>query len=370
MLSFIAEWFDPQPQLMKRYLLKYYTNTNEIEMKEVCSGRKFLKRTKIDKYSLSRQDFYVGAATCIFSRDLKLVDYGDNATRISLDNQLEKTVAVLTPGMKSSLGKILRTTEEHGLMLVDMKAFKLQKDLITTKQVEALALESNALSVFDEGETSGLYIALELRGKNSLKALSDIASSIRQNEKKEDRFIVSSSTAEVILLRDLFLKRRQKSTATYDITNTTCCIIKPHVIKSRTAGALLDDIISRGFEINAIQLFHLGRTSAAEFYEVYNGAIQEYNSMLDELVSGPILALEVRSNVEKFRKSAGPWDIEMARNLYPDTIRAKFGMDRIRNALHCTDLPEDNTNETSYFFNILNESEQQTSNEQAMSFFD
>ena len=32
---------------------------------------------------------------------------------------------------------------------------------------------------------------------------------------------------------------------------------------------------------------------------------------------------------------------EIARSLRPQTLRALFGLDKIRNAVHCTDLPED-----------------------------
>lgn len=32
---------------------------------------------------------------------------------------------------------------------------------------------------------------------------------------------------------------------------------------------------------------------------------------------------------------------EIARHLRPRTIRARFGKDKIKNAVHCTDLPED-----------------------------
>jgi hypothetical protein len=42
-----------------------------------------------------------------------------------------------------------------------------------------------------------------------------------------------------------------------------------------------------------------------------------------------------------------------AKELYPDTIRAIFGQDRVRNAIHCTDLPKDGVIECEYFFKIL-----------------
>jgi nucleoside-diphosphate kinase len=55
--------------------------------------------------------------------------------------------------------------------------------------------------------------------------------------------------------------------------------------------------------------------------------------------------------VETFRVHAGPWAVEVAKELYPDTIRAHVGKDRTRNAIHCTDLPKDSVmEECEYFF--------------------
>jgi nucleoside-diphosphate kinase len=39
--------------------------------------------------------------------------------------------------------------------------------------------------------------------------------------------------------------------------------------------------------------------------------------------------------------------------LRPNSLRAKFGVSRVRNGIHCTDLQEDGQLEMSYFFNIL-----------------
>ena len=43
-----------------------------------------------------------------------------------------------------------------------------------------------------------------------------------------------------------------------------------------------------------MQTFFLERNEAEEFFELYKGVHPEYNSMIDQCVSGPIIALEVR----------------------------------------------------------------------------
>ena len=45
-------------------------------------------------------------------------------------------------------------------------------------------------------------------------------------------------------------------------------------------------------------------------------------------------------------------DPEIAKNLRPNTLRAKFGKNRCENGVHCTDLPEDGALEVEYFFSI------------------
>lgn len=60
-----------------------------------------------------------------------------------------------------------------------------------------------------------------------------------------------------------------------------------------------------------------------------------------------------REPVEAFRQLAGPRDPELARVLRPHTMRARFGVSRVRNSIHCTDLVEDGQLEASYFFSVL-----------------
>ncbi|KAG7467064.1 hypothetical protein MATL_G00149340 [Megalops atlanticus] len=143
------------------------------------------------------------------------------------------------------------------------------------------------------------------------------------------------------------------NTATY--TDCTCCIIKPHAISEGLTGGILASITEAGFEISALQMFSMDRANAEEFFEVYKGVVDEYSSMVSELCSGPCMALEIRGTEapRTFREYCGPADPEIARHLRPSTLRAQFGKNKVQNAVHCTDLPEDGILEVQYFFKIL-----------------
>lgn len=102
-------------------------------------------------------------------------------------------------------------------------------------------------------------------------------------------------------------------------------------------------------------MFYLDKPTANEFLDVYKNVLPEQSALSDHLTTGPCIVLEVRQedSVNQFRELCGPHDPEIARNLRPQTLRAKFGKDRVKNAVHCTDLIEDGILECDYFFTIL-----------------
>ncbi len=53
--------------------------------------------------------------------------------------------------------------------------------------------------------------------------------------------------------------------------------------------------------------------------------------MAEELTTGPCVALEVRQEnaVKGFRELCGPLDPEVARQIRPNSIRARFGIDKV-----------------------------------------
>lgn len=270
----------------------------------------------------------------------------------------ERTVVVVPPNLFDSLGDIVSLIETtgSGYTLVDVSANSLE-DVATAAQL--LNVDPKELMRPEP------LVALSFRGANSVMAVNQVVESSSFEGIK-----CCSPTNNNETFANFFLKQQSSSVTTATFEDCTCCLIKPHAVKERSVGAILKDIISRGFIISALSMFNLERAAAAEFLEVYDGVVPEYPQMVDELCSCSLLALELRlrptnlptispscdgneSVVDKFREAAGPWDISMAKELQHDSIRALFGRDKVRNAIHCTDLPKDGPLEVEYFFKIL-----------------
>jgi len=149
-------------------------------------------------------------------------------------------------------------------------------------------------------------------------------------------------------------KNKQMKTSAV-LNNCSLCMIKPHIINNGQAGQVIDMILQAGFEISAAEMFHLNRPQMEEFYEVYKGVLPEYLPVIEHMSNGPVIILEIRQEdaVLMFRDFVGPYDPEIACHLKPASLRAKFGLDRVKNGVHCTDLAEDGTLECQYFFDIM-----------------
>ena len=50
---------------------------------------------------------------------------------------------------------------------------------------------------------------------------------------------------------------------------------------------------------------------------------------------------------------SGTLDPEIAQHIRPGTLRARFGQNKVKNAVHCTDLADDTQLELEFFFKLL-----------------
>lgn len=343
---FLADWYDVQACFNRRYQLLFYPIDCSVELYEIKTKKHFLKRCKQD---LSLSQLYVGNTITIHSRTMKIVEYGDAFTSRALSNNQQKTIAVLTIGHLKKLGQTIDSIYKCGLKISKMR----QVQVSSQEAYELLMANQNKpnFTFFTNSLSEGPILVMELIGAD---AHNKWVSIIGQSDVTQQ---YGEEALQVIEEKILSSRRMARNTAVYQ--GTTCCIIKPHIIQSGMAGALIFEIQKAGFEISAIQTVNFTKPNAEEFLEVYKGVLHEYPDMVDEFISGISIAMEIKMPAEeaygKFREFCGPHDPEMARTLRPRTMRALFGLDKIKNAVHCTDLPDDAMLEVEYFFRILDQ---------------
>jgi len=110
-----------------------------------------------------------------------------------------------------------------------------------------------------------------------------------------------------------------------------------------------------------MESFFLNRTSAEEFLDLYQVVLPDFTQSVDQLVSGPCIAMEIRQQdcVQSFKKLCGSYDPNVGRSKgETQTLRSLYGQDRHRNAVHCSDIGDEGPIECEFFFVLLPEKKQ------------
>ncbi len=346
--AFICEYFDPQASLVRQYQLFFYPEDESIEIFDIKTKRIFLKKI-IDPY-ISSKDIYLNAEINVYSRKLKLVQYADEFTRNAFEENKTSSFALILPSAYLSIGKIIDIILQNNFTISKMKMNKL-----TQNEAEKFLEIHNSNDISINDLSSDLIVGIEIVKKNCINDFKTlIQSEIIKSIKTEGQGIpIISSNNEKIAQLEInyyFSIRHQPQ-----LSNCTCLILKNNLYTECTLVKVIDIILNESFEISSMEMFYLDKNSAEGFFDVYKGVLPEYGKIIDDVTNGPVVALEVRHDdvVNKIRALVGPHDPEIAKVLRPKTLRAIFGVDRVRNVCHCTDLPEDGVLECQYMFELM-----------------
>jgi len=341
---FFVEWFDAQADLIRRYMLTFFPRDSTLEMYDQKNKRPFLKRAEYGGVTLG--DLYLGATLTIHSRQLKVIEYGDVHTRKAMESSKSRTLGLIKPDAYNHMGKILSMIHANGFTVAKLKMLK-----PTKQQMEKFmgpGSDADHLS-------SDVVIAMELIADGAVSKWQSLMGAANPDQARSENprslraqfgnsptanAVYGSATAEAAAGEiEFFFGAGNVWPTTALFNNCTLCVVRPHAFQS--SGQIVDEILAGGFEISAMRVWYMDKATAEEFTEVYKGVLPEYHDMVAQLCTGPSLVMEVRQEdaVQSFRKLAGPHDPEVAKHFRPNTLRAKFGKDRVDNGIHATDLP-------------------------------
>ena len=359
---FITEYYDSYATIVRKFQLFYYPKDETIEIYDIKNRKIFLKRGMVP--GIAFKDLYLGNDINIYSRLHKLVEYGDDYTKNYFEEIRSNTFGLIKPDAYLNIGKIIDCIYQSGFSISKLKLCKMS--------IEDASLFYNNLQNSPSFQSMINYISsdyvvgIDLVKKNAIKEWLTLLGPedvelAKQNSPNSLRAIFGESGIKNAIHGSLTsADTKRESSLIFNkirhqpiLNNCSCVVIKPHAISEGNAGKIIDILLTEGFEISSMEMLYIDKVQAEEFFEIYKGVLPEYSQMIDSVVCGPIIGIEVRQNdcVNKLRALAGPHDPDIAKALRPNTIRAKFGKNCVYNAIHCTDLEEDATIECDYLFN-------------------
>ena len=125
-------------------------------------------------------------------------------------------------------------------------------------------------------------------------------------------------------------------------------LIKPDAMQRGLAGTIISRLQEQGLKLVALKMLHMDRALAERHYDIH-ASKPFFEDLINYIISTPIIAtvFEAEGAVEAIRKIMGATDPDKAES---GTIRADFGLDIQRNAVHGSDSTETAKKEIELFF--------------------
>ena len=338
-LVFDVEWTDPKSGVLWPLQLVHSPRDETVELFDTRAQRVFLKRTHYPQVRL--EHLFPGGVVVVLARTLRILSAADATTKKRLDSTREAVFILVANHALQYVGAVLhRAQSVAGLTLVNAK-------LVNLSPADASRLSRDVDA--DDGPCLGFELFSSAAGG---------AAELLRKALEPATFgyyaCGPAASADAAFFFNVL------PPASCVARGTALAVVKPHVVLARQAGQVLDALVKE-FRITGCTVAKLDRAQAASFLTVYDGVVTEYPHLVEELTSGPALAVECapredgdsrESVVQQLRDLAGPADPELARLLRPQALRATFGIDKVRNGIHVTDLESDGELEAATMFKL------------------
>ena len=131
----------------------------------------------------------------------------------------------------------------------------------------------------------------------------------------------------------------------------TLMIIKPDAFANKSVGKIIARVEEEGFELLEAKMIEMSMEFAKKFYEMHKGKVF-YEGLIQFMTSGPsfMIVLRKENAIKDLRALVGTTD---SREAEAGTLRADFGTDNRRNAVHASDSVGSALREIALFHEAL-----------------
>ena len=365
--TFVVSYTEPSTKAETRLILSLYPDTGEVALYDAAARRAFLRRC-VPAEAITLGSVFIGATLVIASRPFKVLDFGDATTRRVVGSGAGATLLLVLPHAYAAAGKVLMMLRNEGVAVGRLRMVR-----FSAEEAAAFCALGGAAGAGAGADAAALaadhMLAIECTGADVEARVHEAIgpadpAAAREAAPRSVRAVLGvdrarnavrgsrGGAAAAAELSFIFEARRAPTAV---CTHCAVAIVKPHAVAAGLTGALLDALLGAGLEVSAARSLAFTRADAADLLEPYKGVAVEYERWVAELASAPAVAFEVRgpAAVAALRDLAGPADIAVARILRPDSLRARFGVDNVRSALHVTDVDVDGPLESRFVFHVI-----------------
>ncbi|KAJ1063171.1 hypothetical protein K5549_012646 [Capra hircus] len=253
--------------------------------------------------------------------------------------KFEKILALLRPALFNERTEdVLNKIQDEGFKILLQRQIVLSEEEAKTlcKEYENKDYFRNVI----ENMTSGPSLALVLVRENGLAYWKQLIGPSSVEEAKE--YIPESLCAQFAIeglpINQLYgsdsLEAAEREIQYFFPPQHTVALIKPHVTQEQRED-IMKVIKDTGFDITQMKEILLTEEEAEKIYfKIKRKAF--YKDVLGVLAEGTslVMILTKWNAVSDWRRLMGPTDPEEARLLSPDSIRAQFGENILKNAVH------------------------------------
>jgi nucleoside-diphosphate kinase len=355
---------------IRELVLSFYERDRSVSLFDVKGKRMFLKRI-VPPEPVAIANLYPGATVTVYGRPIKITGTADAKTQRIFATTRGSTLILVKPDAYAQLGQVLdllyrAVAGGSGLTVGRLRTVRFNEAAAGA----FCALAGAASTTAPSSLTRDNSLAIEVTGDDVIARVHELVGPADPADAREAapaslralfgksralNAIHTSADGEAAKAELAYLFERQFP---YTAACTHCCavIIRPHAVDALVAGKILDALLARGLEVSALRSVAMNRDDAGDYLEPYRTVVPEYERWVKELSSAPAILVEVRAEggvVDQVRELVGPYDPIIARELRPESLRARYGVDAARNAIFCTDIERDGPLECRFLFSVV-----------------
>ncbi|XP_015993539.1 thioredoxin domain-containing protein 3 [Rousettus aegyptiacus] len=253
--------------------------------------------------------------------------------------KLERIMALLRPDLfKKKKEDVLNIIQDEGFKILMQRQIVLSEE-----EAQTLCKEYKNEDYFEnliENMTSGPSLALVLLRDNGLQHWKKLIGPNTLEEAKEclPESLCVQFAMESLPINQLYgsvsLEAAEREIQYFFPPQNTLGLIKPHVTQEQREE-IIDLIKEAGFEITQMKEVLLTEDQADKIYFKIKKR-DFYKDVLEVLSEGPslVMVLTKWNAISDWRRLMGPIDPDEGKLLSPDSIRATYGKNVLRNAVH------------------------------------